>query len=224
MKVNCTKEILLGLFTPIQHVGFSTFLNNENEAHVLQTDAYQAFSKMRDQAKKEDIHLNIISSTRNFDRQKQIWENKWSGETKVSGYDKNEFLKLDDKAKAKAIMLYSAMPCTSRHHWGTDFDLNSLEPSFFLTTEGIKIYKWLVENATTFGFFQPYTPKNKSRPNGYEEEPWHWSYYPIAQNYLETYNKTIGYSAIQNFSGAYLAQELHVIEHYVNGIAFANFN
>ncbi|NJN41589.1 MAG: M15 family metallopeptidase, partial [Flammeovirgaceae bacterium] len=31
--------------------------------------------------------LKIISATRNFDRQKEIWENKWNGKTPVEGKD-----------------------------------------------------------------------------------------------------------------------------------------
>jgi LAS superfamily LD-carboxypeptidase LdcB len=152
-------------------------------------------------------------------RQKAIWENKWSGKTAVSGFSAKLFQSLPGIKKTKAIMLYSAMPGTSRHHWGTDFDLNSVEPEFFLTYEGMKIYNWLNKNAHRFGFFQPYTSKGKDRPFGYEEEAWHWSYYPISNELLLEYNQLISYADIQGFSGAEFAAELKVIENYVNGIA-----
>jgi len=223
--VNISKELLLGLYDPFEKEGFTTFKNDEGENHALQTDVYDAYCKMAKKASIDSIHLNILSSTRNFERQKQIWEYKWSGQKEVAGYAKDAFLLLDDQAKAKAIMRYSAMPGTSRHHWGTDFDINSLEPTYFTTAEGEKIYRWLVKFAGDFGFFQPYTPKNDHRPYGYEEEAWHWSYYPVAGNLLNQYNVLVNYADIQNFAGANLAQELKVIEHFVNGIAkFDNNN
>ncbi|MFM9004881.1 MAG: D-alanyl-D-alanine carboxypeptidase family protein [Flavobacteriales bacterium] len=40
-------------------------------------------------------------------------------------------------------MKFSSMPGTSRHHWGTDIDLNSVEPSYFLSGKGLLIYQWL---------------------------------------------------------------------------------
>jgi D-alanyl-D-alanine carboxypeptidase len=56
------------------------------------------------------------------------------------------------------IMNYSAMPQASRHHWGTDVDINSVEPEYFESGQGLKEYTWLQENAWKFGFCQPYTP------------------------------------------------------------------
>ena len=31
------------------------------------------------------------------------------------------------------------MPGTSRHHWGTDIDFNSVDPAYFKTATGIKV-------------------------------------------------------------------------------------
>ncbi len=50
------------------------------------------------------------------------------------------------------------MPQASRHHWGTDVDINSVEPEYFESGQGLKEYTWLQENAWKFGFCQPYTP------------------------------------------------------------------
>jgi D-alanyl-D-alanine carboxypeptidase len=213
------KDFLLGKFVPEKRDSFVSFGNNSAEPHYLLKDVYDAFILMKKQATTEGIDLNIISSTRIFERQKAIWENKWSGKTAVSGFSAELFQSLPGIEKTKAIMLYSAMPGTSRHHWGTDFDLNSVEPEFFLTHEGMKIYYWLNKNARRFGFFQPYTSKGKDRPFGYEEEAWHWSYYPISNEILLEYNQLISYADIQGFSGVEFAAELKVIENYVNGIA-----
>jgi len=212
------KDFLLGKFVPEKRVGFIGFENNFEEAHYLLKNVYDAFVLMKKEAAKKGIDLNIISSTRTFERQKTIWENKWSSKTPVSGFSAELFQSLPGIEKAKAIMLYSAMPGTSRHHWGTDFDLNSVEPEFFLTDEGIIIYNWLNKNAHQYGFFQPYTTKGEQRPYGYEEEPWHWSYFPISNEMLLSYNQLISYADLQDFSGAENAVELQVIENYVNGI------
>jgi len=79
---------------------------------------------------------------------------------------------------------------TSRHHWGTDIDLNSFNNKYFESGKGKKIYDWLTSNASSFGFCQPYTPKGDHRPHGYNEEKWHWSYQPVSQDitdYAEQY-------------------------------------
>ncbi len=77
------------------------------------------------------------------------------------------------------------MPGTSRHHWGTDFDLNNLTNSYFSRGEGKVIYAWLKKNAGKYGFCQPYTA---GREEGYNEERWHWSYIPLARIFLREWN------------------------------------
>ena len=61
---------------------------------------------------------------------------------------------MDSLKAAKTILLYSSMPTTSRHHWGTDMDINSLENSYFASGQGLKEYTWLKKNAAKFGFCQ----------------------------------------------------------------------
>lgn len=110
------------------------------------------------------------------------------------------------------------MPSTSRHHWGTDMDLNSLNNSYFASGKGKKIYDWLTNNAYKYGFYQVYTDKVNGR-TGYNLERWHWSYLPLASAYLEQYNTTINYSDIISFEGSDLAEEIKVIPEFVNGVS-----
>jgi hypothetical protein len=110
------------------------------------------------------------------------------------------------------------MPSTSRHHWGTDIDLNSLSNSYFESGKGKKEYKWLVENANNYGFYQVYTEKS-SRRTGYNLERWHWSYMPLSIKYLAFYNNQVDYSDISRFDGSELAEALNIIPNYVNGIS-----
>lgn len=120
--------------------------------------------------------------------------------------------------RAQVILQFSSMPSTSRHHWGTDVDLNYLENSFFEEGEGKKIYDWLVKNASRFGFYQVYTSQESGR-TGYREEKWHWSYLPLASRYLALYNKSVNYPEIKGFEGSGLAEQAEIIQKYVNGLS-----
>ena len=61
--------------------------------------------------------------------------------------------------KAIDILTYSSMPGTSRHHWGTDIDFNSLENSYFDAGDGLKVYEFLKRCGEELGFMQVYTSK-----------------------------------------------------------------
>ena len=183
----------------------------------LHKGTYAAFQKMYNAAQKSGISLNIISAARSFKAQKAIWEAKWNGRRRVNGLHLNK--KFPNKLqRARIILKYSSMPQTSRHHWGSEIDLNSLENSYFKKGYGLKVYNWLKKNARHFGFCQVYSAKDKNRPHGYEEERWHWSYLKLARKLHKMYRKKITHRDIQNFSGAKLAKKLKIIPHYVNGI------
>jgi zinc D-Ala-D-Ala carboxypeptidase len=211
------KNYLLGKFNPSTDSKFSPLKSEHAPAGGdLRTEAYQAFIKMAYAANKEKVKLQIISSTRNFISQKRIWEAKWKGTTKVDGKDLTTVA--DPTERAKIILKYSSMPGTSRHHWGTDVDLNSLENGYFASGEGLRIYKWLEKHALEYGFCQPYTSKDAGR-TGYEEEKWHWSYMPLAKGFLEEYIKQIQYADIKGFEGSEAAEPVKIIEDYVTGVA-----
>ena len=214
------KNYLLGKFDPATHSQFVKLQDEHTQGSgrgaYLRKETYDAFIKMSEAAKKEGVNLIIISATRNFDSQKRIWENKWEGRTMVEG--KNLTTVKNKKERARLILLYSSMPSTSRHHWGTDMDLNNLENSFFETGEGLKMYQWLTAHAAEFGFCQPYTAKKDGR-TGYEEERWHWSYLPLSGEFLEPYKKQVAYNDIKGFAGSEVAKEMQVIKKYVEGVA-----
>ena len=213
------KSDLLGQFNPANHPDFVLIekQSSEETKHFLRKEAALAWEHMHQKANEEGVELKIVSSTRNFDRQKQIWENKWLGRSLTQNVNLAQS-GMNDFEKAETILKYSAMPGTSRHHWGTDIDINSVEEDFFETEEGEKLYLWLINNAHTFGFFQPYTMKGKNRTTGYEEEPWHWSYAPLSDVFLKDFLASISYSDIQGFEGSHTAKQLLVIEHFVSGI------
>lgn len=214
------KDYLLGKFEPSQKKGFveADFKYTEKKPGLyLRIEVYEAFKRMHDAALQSGKKLIIKSATRNFYRQKSIWERKWSGETLVDGKNLAETVS-DPVERARIILRFSSMPGTSRHHWGTDIDLNALNNEYFLTKKGKEIYTWLTENASDYGFCQTYTPKDSTRPTGYEEEKWHWSYLPLARSFLEQYTQKVGYDDLKGFLGFQTARELRVIEDYVQSI------
>jgi len=182
-------------------------------------DAVDAFVRMAEDAAANGYKLKIVSAFRSFSDQKQIWEDKWTGKTLVGGKTLNVSLP-DPKARALKILEFSSMPGTSRHHWGTDFDINSLDNKYFTgTKEGRRVYDWLVGHAANYGFCQVYTAKGEGgRPTGYEEEKWHWSYRPVAAWYLKQYPVDVGYERLAGFAGAETAKAIDVIPNYVQGI------
>ena len=187
------------------------------ERLYVHIDTYDAFKKMHAAAKEAGVHFKIVSGFRSFKDQKSIWEAKWNGARKVEGKDLSKTI-LSPKERALKILEYSSMPGTSRHHWGTDIDLNNLENSYFESGRGLKEYEWLVANAMKFGFCQTYTSKINSDRTGYEEEKWHWSYLPIAKHWTEQYDLRIDDSEISGFDGAESAVDIQIKEKYILGI------
>jgi D-alanyl-D-alanine carboxypeptidase len=206
------KSYLLGRFNPETDPRFvkpaDVHTAGAARSQYLRKEAYEAFVNMATAAAKDGVTLVIISATRNFEVQKSIWERKWQAEASVA----------DEAERARKILRYSSMPGTSRHHWGTDMDLNDLTNEYFESGEGLKIYQWLTAHAHQYGFCQPYTSKMGGR-TGYEEEKWHWSYTPLSNSLLEAYKKTVTLSDLTGFMGSGAASKLDVITNYVDGVA-----
>ena len=207
------KNFLMGKFQLNEHSNFVLVdkkYHNKDEMY-LQKETLESFIKMREAAEKDGINLTIVSGTRNFNSQKGIWERKYK-DHKTEG--------LSDIENIKKIMLWSAMPSTSRHHWGTDIDINGLDKYFDGKNEKAnKEYEWLVVNAPKFGFCQVYTEKGEGqRQTGYNEEKWHWSYMPLSSEYLKKYKELITYTDINGFSASEFAKELDIIKKFVFGI------
>jgi zinc D-Ala-D-Ala carboxypeptidase len=214
--IQVTADILLGKADPASHDDFVQIDESfaSRKGMYMRKEAYEAFVQMHAAAREDGIGLIILSAMRHFDHQKRIWENKWNGRQLLHGNIRATSID-NPVERAMEILRFSAMPGTSRHHWGTDIDLNSLQNSYFESGEGKKIYDWLQENAHAYGFCQPYTPLGQNRGGGYEEEKWHWSYIPIAAVYLRAFPQLIGYKHISGFDGSDLAGEIGVIERYV---------
>ena len=201
---------LTGHFQPASHPQFRVLKNKHTTKPraYLREEVYRAFRKMWRAARRDGHGLKIVSATRNFRRQAAIWNGKWNASPLPPG-----------PSRARHILRYSSMPGTSRHHWGTDLDINALNNAYFESGKGKEIYEWMQENAADFGFYQPYTAYNGYRDTGYREEKWHWSYYPLARDLQRAYLHLIRDEDLQGFQGAGHASSLKVINNYVRSVA-----
>lgn len=88
---------------------------------------------------------------------------------------------LSPEQRERQILQATAGPGISRHHWGTDVDILSVNPASY--RPGGPLYgdwRWLRDHAIHYGFFQPYQSVDFDG-HAHIRERWHWSYYPIAQ-------------------------------------------
>ena len=119
----------------------------------------QMICDMRDQGIK---NIWAQSTYRSIEYQKGLYEKSINKYLK-QGKSQEEAQKLTDE--------YINRPGTSEHHLGLAVDFNNVDEGF----ENTKAYKWLLENASDYGFILRY-PKEKEDITGIEYEPWHWRY------------------------------------------------
>lgn len=164
---------------------------------LLETETSIAFDQMRQAAAKDGLDITLCSGFRDFQRQLGIWNNKAQGNRILLDKNNHEInaKELNNDALIDTILLWSALPGASRHHWGTDidiFDANQVNVSQLklIDTEyavGGPCYAlscWLAEHSAEFGFFRPYF----ANQSGVSPEPWHFSYYPVANEYLNQFS------------------------------------
>ncbi len=157
---------------------------------ALHHDVVQPFLALRAEAAREGIDLRPYSGFRDFETQALIWNRKFRGERSLYGRDGQvmDAATLTDAQKIDTILTWSALPGTSRHHWGTDIDVYDqaampegyrvqLVPEEF-ASDGVfrELSQWLDSNLVRFGFFRPYDQER----GGVSPEPWHISYAPVS--------------------------------------------
>ena len=165
-------------------------------ACALHVHAVVPFANLRRAALAAGFELKAVSSFRDFDRQISIWNGKYSGERPL--YDAHgralDAARMSPSERIAAILLWSALPGTSRHHWGTDVDLidaGAIAPDYRvrLTAQEFAVggpfaplAEWLEAEAERFGFFRPF----RGVLSGVQPEPWHFSFAPVAENARRT--------------------------------------
>src|SRR6202167_555668 len=179
---------------------------------VLHPDAAAAFMDLRAAATQSDIDLVAASTFRDFEHQLLIWNDKFHGRRPL--LDRHGSI-LDRSAMTEdelvgAILLWSALPGASRHHWGTDIDLidrAALPPGQrpqLLAQEyspaGVfaRLGAWLPRHCEQHGFYLPY---DRDR-GGVQPEPWHVSFAPVSNAALPALTLEVLAAAL---SGAPLA-------------------
>jgi len=170
-------------------------------SRLFHKETYQKFLALKERASQEGIDLYVLSSFRSFDNQLSIWNKKCRGEKTL--FDSNgialDYNSLSDKEIVFSILRWSALPGTSRHHWGTDIDVvdkNTWPQGYHVELipnefeEGAMFYKMkcffddLIENENGLGFFRPY----EIDQNGVAPEMWHISDFKVAQVYYQEFN------------------------------------
>jgi LAS superfamily LD-carboxypeptidase LdcB len=186
----------------------------------LHAQVVTPFLNLRKAAHAAGIDLVPVSSFRDFDRQLAIWNGKFSGERPMldAAGEALEHSALAPRERIEAILLWSALPGASRHHWGTDIDLidRNADANRFkdkLTREAFApagpfgpLSRWLDEHAARFGFFRPF----QGVRSGVQPEPWHLSFAPVAENARRRLSKPVLRAAIA--AAPLLGKEV-VLEH-----------
>ncbi len=163
------------------------------DGHRLQDEVAAAFADLQRDAQRAGFELAIASSFRSFSRQLAIWNGKASGIRPVHDDEGRAVVidRLPPAQQLQAILRFSALPGTSRHHWGTDldvYDAAAVEPGYRvqLSVQEVAIggvfdplHTWLdarMAAGESHGFYRPY---EKDR-GGVAPERWHLSYAPLS--------------------------------------------
>lgn len=170
-----------------------THLVDLPSGHRLQAAAATAFLGLQEDAQEAGFDLAVASGFRSYSRQLAIWNGKASGRRRVHD-DAGRDLVIDalpGPGKLRAILRYSAIPGTSRHHWGTDldvYDAAAVGADYQLQLSPAEVapggvfdamHRWLDERMAageSRGFYRPYARDG----GGTAPERWHLSYAPLA--------------------------------------------
>jgi LAS superfamily LD-carboxypeptidase LdcB len=183
-----------------------TALVELEQRHRLLPQVKAAYQQMQQAAATDGIELALVSSFRSFAQQARIWMAKYQGQRPVynKAQQQIDISQLDGFAKIEAILLYSALPGASRHHWGTDLDVfdkaavaadyqvQLLDAEYQLGGPFYALEQWLNQHAARFGFFRPY----QRDQGGVAKEAWHLSYRPLAEDYLNCFDESMLADAI----------------------------
>lgn len=156
---------------------------NLNGGGKLIKSAFENLEKLFAEAKAQGLNPRIVSSYRSYQTQVGLFESYVQKE--VNRYKTT-------RARAEEIAnVYSARPGHSEHQLGTTVDItcDGCTP-FASDINNQKIYEFLKQNVSRFGFVVSYTKENTNL-TGYKPEPWHIRYVgkEIAEKYYVKYNE-----------------------------------
>ena len=175
---NYTDKYLIGRSLPSLYGNGYKVLKRVNEA----------FLDMNSAARKSGLSVRVVSSYRSFNHQNLIWTRK---------YKRYRSRQLSPQTAVNYNIRYTAIPGSSRHHWGTEIDVvdGTVKTSQYpLNTKhyhGNGMYKsfreWMDYNAHKYGFYRVYTNDHTRR--GFRYEPWHYSFAELAKPMLKEYTE-----------------------------------
>lgn len=175
-----------------------------SDGHRLQAEVAEAFAALAADARRAGFELAIASSFRSFSRQLAIWNGKAVGTRPVFD-DQGTALamaQLSATRQLHAILRFSALPGTSRHHWGTDldvYDAAAVAPDYRvqLSVQEVAaggvfdaLHCWLdsrMAAGQSHGFYRPY---GRDR-GGVAPERWHLSYAPLSVAYAQQFSTAV---------------------------------
>jgi len=123
----------------------------------LQEEVYDAYLRMYNDAKKENLNIYISSAYRSFERQNTLY---------------TQYVSSDGVKNADT---YSARAGYSEHQTGLAFDLGISTDHNISNFSKTKEFTWVKNNAHKYGFIMRY-PSGKEYITGYMYEPWHYRY------------------------------------------------
>ncbi|MBY6188500.1 M15 family metallopeptidase [Marinobacter hydrocarbonoclasticus] len=135
------------------------------------------------------FQLAVCSGWRGFERQLAIFNGKADGSRALNNRagERCDVRVMSDADILDAILAWSALPGTSRHHWGTDLDWYDagaisrdalqLEPWEYQPGGPChSLAEWLEPRLSQYGFFRPF----REPLGGVAPEPWHLSFAPVS--------------------------------------------
>lgn len=185
-----------------QHIyGLDTSGLVETEGGLLHPDAAIAFAQLQSAASAAGLDLRIASAYRSFERQLAIWNGKLNGERRVCDEQDRplEVMNLSIAERVSAVLRFTALPGSSRHHWGTDidvFDASAVAHGYKVQLSAAEVavdgcfaplHNWLderIESGNSFGFYRPYDQDR----GGVAQERWHLSFAPVAAGFAAQFD------------------------------------
>ena len=132
--------------------------NYSTKSNTLKKEVYEAFLKLADAAKLDNLKLLVGSGYRSYQYQSGLY---------------NSYVARDGVIEADT---YSARAGYSEHQTGLAIDVADGDKKYL--DEDSAEYEWLVNNAYKYGFIIRYT-KDNTNITGYKDEPWHIRYVGI---------------------------------------------
>ena len=125
----------------------------------LEASTWVAWQYMKARAAEDGVVLQLISTYRSYDYQRELFARKLARGQAIGD-----------------ILKVNAAPGFSEHHSGRALDIGTAgEPPAEASFESTPAFAWLSAHAARFDFTMSYPPDN---PHGIVYEPWHWCWRP----------------------------------------------